>query len=233
MDFDKTQLSSEQVMVSRTSGLAIASLILGILGFCTFGLAGIAGLILGIVGLIVISKSAGQLKGGGLAVAGIVVSAVSLFTLFILLLMAILMPALAQARHQARIAVSMNNVKQLCLATLLYCDNNEQKFPPCDNWPDALKSYYGEPKILTSPHAPDSGRSYAMNAELNGRRRTDISEPARTVLLFEAQSGSAPAGGRELLQEKPYGLKGYVIGFVDGHIELIRPERLDELIWSP
>ena len=233
MDIGKPQLTGEQVMVSRTSGLAIASLILGILGFCTFGLAGIVGVVLGIVGLIVISRSAGQLKGAGLAVAGLIVSAVSLITLFILLLMVILMPSLAKARHQARNVVSMNNVKQLCLATLIYCDENEQKFPPCDNWPDVLKSYCREPKILASPYEPYKGRSYAMNAELNGRRKTDIGEPARTVLLFEAQPGSPPAGGRELLPAKPYGLKGYVIGFLDGHIELVRPERLDELIWSP
>jgi len=208
---------------AKTSGLAIASLILGILGFCTFGIAGIVGFILGIVGLIAISKSAGRLKGQGLAITGTVVSAVSLITLFIALLMAILMPALAQARDQGRTAVSLNNVKQLCLATLMYCDENEQKFPPCDNWPDALKSY----------HVPGAARSYAMNAKLNGRRRTDISKPARTVLLFEARSGSPPAGGRELLPEKPYGLKGYVIGFVDGHVECVKPERLDDLIWEP
>ena len=88
--------------------------------------------------------------------------------------MALLMPALAQARHQARTAVSMNNVKQLCLATLFYCDENEHKFPPCDNWPDALKPYYRDPKILTSPHTPYTDRSYAMNAKLNGCRRNDI-----------------------------------------------------------
>lgn len=220
-------------MEARTSGLAIASLILGILGFCTLGLAGIAGLILGIVGLIVISKSAGQLKGGGLAIAGIIVSAVSLITLFILLLMAILMPALAQARDQARAVASMSNVKQLCLATLLYCDDNEQRFPACDNWPDALKPYYREPKILSSPYASDAGRSYAMNAGLNGRRISDISERGQTVLLFEARSGSTPAGGRELLPDRPRAPKGYIIGFVDGHVERVPPERLDELIWEP
>jgi prepilin-type processing-associated H-X9-DG protein len=230
---DNMQTQEKLRMEARTSGLAIASLILGILGFCTFGLAGIAGLILGIVGLIAISKSAGQLKGGGLAIAGIIVSAISLITLFIVLLMAILMPALAQARHQARTAVSLNNVKQLCLATLLYCDDNEQRFPPCDNWPDVLKSYYHEPKLLTSPHVPHAVRSYAMNAKLNGRRISDISERGQTVLFFEARSGSAPDGGRELLPDEPRGPRGYIIGFVDGHVECVPPERLDELIWEP
>jgi hypothetical protein len=230
---DNLQSQNKPSEAIKTSGLAIASLILGILGFCTFGLAGIAGLILGIVGLIAINKSAGQLKGGGLAVAGIIISAVSLITLFILLLMAILMPALTQARDQARRAVSLNNVKQLCLATLMYCDENEQRFPPCDNWPDALKPYYGEPKLLTSPFEPDAGRAYAMNGQLNGRQMKQIQQRSRTVMFFECRSGSPPAGGRELLPDRPRAQRGYVIGFVDGHVECVPPERLDELIWSP
>jgi hypothetical protein len=230
---DNLQSQNKPSEAIKTSGLAIASLILGIFGFCTFGLAGIVGSILGIVGLIAISKSAGQLKGSGLAIAGIIVSAVSLFTLFIVLLMAILMPALAQARDQGKTAVSLNNVRQLCLATIFYCDENEERFPTCDNWPDALKPYYRDPKILTSPHVPGAARSYAMNAKLNGRRKTDISKPVRTVLLFEARSGSPPAGGRELLPDRPRAQRGYIIGFVDSHVECVRPERLDELIWEP
>ena len=41
------------------------------------------------------------------------------------------------------------------------------------------------------------------------------------------------AGGRELLPENPRVRRGYVIGFLDGHVELVRPDRLDELIWTP
>jgi len=61
----------------KTSGLAIASLICGIAGLCTFGLGGLAGLILGIIGILKIGKSNGQLKGKGLAIGGIVASALS------------------------------------------------------------------------------------------------------------------------------------------------------------
>ena len=219
---------------AKTSGLAIASLILGILGFCTFGIAGIVGFILGIVGLIAISKSAGRLKGQGLAITGTVVSAVSLITLFIALLMAILMPALAGARHTAKVVVSLNNAKQLCLAFIMYCGDNNGQFPPADNWPQALVPYLGGSKdIFTSPFDPHAGRAYAMNARLNGKKLSEIPNLARTVLLFEARFGSVPAGGQELLPTKPRGIGGYVIGFVDGHVECVTPERLDELIWSP
>lgn len=62
----------------KTSGLAIASLICGIAGLCTFGLGGLVGLIMGIIGILKIGKSAGQLKGRGLAIGGIVASALSL-----------------------------------------------------------------------------------------------------------------------------------------------------------
>jgi prepilin-type processing-associated H-X9-DG protein len=228
---DNIQTQEKLRMEARTSGLAIASLILGILGFCTFGLAGIAGLILGIVGLIAISKSAGQLKGGGLAIAGIIVSAVSLFILFILLLMAILMPALTQTRDQARAVKSMSNVKQLCLAVHIFCDYNDGRFPPSDNWPQALAPYLGNSKdISTSPFDPDAGRVWAMNPNV---KNINVKEAAKTVMFFECRAGSPPAGGRELLPDRPRAQKGYIIGFVDGHVERVPPERLDELIWEP
>jgi formylglycine-generating enzyme required for sulfatase activity len=59
---------------AKTSGLAVASLVAGILGLCTAGLGGIAGLILGIVALKKIGHSGGALRGRGLAIAGLIVS---------------------------------------------------------------------------------------------------------------------------------------------------------------
>ena len=55
--------------LARTSGLAAASLVLGILGFLSCGLTGFVGLVLGIVALVGISRSAGRLRGQGIAVA--------------------------------------------------------------------------------------------------------------------------------------------------------------------
>ncbi len=61
---------------ARMSVLAIASLVLGMLGFCTFGVAGLLGIVLSIVAIIAINRSAGRVRGNGLAVAGGCVSAV-------------------------------------------------------------------------------------------------------------------------------------------------------------
>jgi hypothetical protein len=63
---------------AKTSGLAIAALVCGIAGLCTAGLGGIAGLILGIVAVRKVNRSAGQLKGKGLAIGGIIAGILSI-----------------------------------------------------------------------------------------------------------------------------------------------------------
>lgn len=216
---------------AKTSGMAIASLVMGICGFCTAGIAAIAGLILGIVSLRAIRKSQDWLKGTGLAIAGISVSGIAL--LMIPFMMGITFTALYNTRKNAKVLLSMNNARQLCLAVNLYCDENDGSFPPVDNWPAALNEYISDEKILTSPFAPEAGRVWAMNKNLDGRKKQDIKQPDRTVLIFEARFNSPPAGTQELLSEKPGTIRGYVIGFLDGHAELVRPDRLDELIWIP
>ena len=61
---------------TKTSGHAIAGLIVGLGGLCTCGVGGIAGLILSVVALKKIDASGGTLGGRGLAIAGIIASAV-------------------------------------------------------------------------------------------------------------------------------------------------------------
>jgi hypothetical protein len=66
---------------TRTSGMAITSMILGISGFSMFGVFGITwiiGLVFGIVALSRVGKAGGQLKGKGFAITGIVTSAIGL-----------------------------------------------------------------------------------------------------------------------------------------------------------
>jgi len=65
-------VNSEPHKPSKTSGKAIASLILGLFSFVGMCFTGIPGLILGIMGHSEIGKSGGRIGGKGLATAGIV-----------------------------------------------------------------------------------------------------------------------------------------------------------------
>jgi len=82
----------------ETSGLAIASLVLGLLGILSCGITSLVGLILGIVGLGQISSSNGRLTGKGLAIGGIVSSAVLLIVPLLAVVSAIAIPNLVSSR---------------------------------------------------------------------------------------------------------------------------------------
>ncbi len=81
----------------KTSGMAIASLVCGLLGLPTCGLGAIVGFILGLVALSRISKSGGTVGGRGLAIAGTIISVVSILFLVVALMgAALLIPRFAQ-----------------------------------------------------------------------------------------------------------------------------------------
>ena len=116
-------------ITSGTSGKAIASLVLGFLSIVGMCLTGIPGLILGIMGLSDVNRSAGRVGGKGVAIFGIVLSSLGIVWTVIVLLIAMLLPAVQQVRVAARRATSTNNMRQQSLGMLNY-ESNWMKFPP-------------------------------------------------------------------------------------------------------
>jgi len=145
-------LSAETAAPSKTSGMAVTSLVLGILGLFTCGITALIGLVLGIVALVKVKNSRGALGGGGLALAGIIVSAVFIF--MIPIFAAMLLPALSAAKQRAQTINCLNNVKQVSLAVRVYSEANLDRFPAATNWCDAVVSY-----LAISPAAVAAMRS--------------------------------------------------------------------------
>lgn len=110
----------------KTSGMAIAALVLGILSIFTCALTAIPAIILGIVSLVRIEKSGGSLTGRGFAIGGIVVPSVSLP---LALLMGILMPALFHARQTAFRMVCGTNLSGIGMAMLVYANDYDDVLP--------------------------------------------------------------------------------------------------------
>ena len=120
-ELTKTPATAEAI-IPKTSGLALASFILGLISVLFFPL-GLIAIILGIVGIIVIEKSGGRLTGKVFAVLGIVVPVLVFFLIFVLMMA--LVPALSRAREQGKRAVCLNNIRQLTLAWIMYADDND------------------------------------------------------------------------------------------------------------
>ncbi|MFM7245399.1 MAG: DUF1559 domain-containing protein [Planctomycetaceae bacterium] len=148
----------------KTSGLAIASLVLGILACPLSCLTAIPGLICGIVGLVRIRNSEAaatgpRLGGSGLAIAGIILNAVFLFVTPVMI--GLLLPAVQSAREAARRAACMNNFKQIGLGMHIFASAQRDSFPaaivdadgqPLLSWRVAILPYLEETELYKEFH---------------------------------------------------------------------------------
>jgi hypothetical protein len=78
---------------ARTNGLAVASLVLGILGWALCGIGSILAIVLGVVGRNQIRASGGQEAGDGMAKAGIILGCVGLVLIVAYIIVAVIVAA--------------------------------------------------------------------------------------------------------------------------------------------
>jgi hypothetical protein len=215
---------------AKTSGMAIASLVLGILGVFTCGVTALIGLILGIIAMVKVKNSGGKLGGNGIALAGTIVSGI--FLLMIPIYAAMMLPALAAAKQRAQVINCVNNEKQLALAVRIYSGDNKDQLPPAATWCDAIQPEAGTTKIFHCPADFSGSRcSYAFNAKLGGVDENKIAP--NTVLIFESDGGWNANGGSELMIWKPRHARVFVVAFADGSVQQLRESQLNTLRWDP
>lgn len=111
------------------TGLATTSLVLGILSMVLCGLfTAIPAIITGHIAHNRSRRSPAEFGGGGSAIAGFVLGYVSLFVTLIIL-PALLLPALARAKEKAESIRCVNNLKSVGIAARLWADNHDGRFP--------------------------------------------------------------------------------------------------------
>jgi hypothetical protein len=117
---------------SASSGLAVTSLVLGILSIipCSV-LTGLPAIITGHIARSKIKNSAGALGGGGMALAGLIMGYLSLaFVVFYLAVGASLaIPVFTKVQEKGLTVKSINNVRQLVTACRIYASENDGKYP--------------------------------------------------------------------------------------------------------
>lgn len=130
---------------AKTSGLAIASLVLALLFFVP--LASVAAIVLGILALVKISSAKGSLGGQGLAIAGLCIGGVCL--VMGCMMAAMLLPAISRARAQAQATVSKNYLKQIGLGIGMYQLDHAGKPPNLQALYD--QGYVKDPQLFGHP----------------------------------------------------------------------------------
>jgi len=122
----------------QTSGLAITSMVLGILSFLTVGLTAIPAVICGHISRASIKKSAGALAGDGFALAGLILGYLGFAVIGGAVLAGIAVPVMMNQRTAAERALAISNAKQIGLA--LFAFEQEYNMFPCDETAKEVKA---------------------------------------------------------------------------------------------
>ncbi|QOJ14741.1 MAG: hypothetical protein HRU75_08850 [Planctomycetia bacterium] len=123
------------------------------------------------------------------------------------LLASILVPSFSQARESARTAVSASNLRMIGMACHIYANEHQEKFPP--DFDALVADGRLAREQLVSPRDPRGSPDRSSYVYVPGQ--SAASDP-RNVLAYEP----AYDGDRA------------VVLFVDAHVEVVSPERLED-----
>ena len=119
---------------------------------------------------------------------------------------------------------SMTQVKSLSLGLMQYLQDYDEKFAfTPETFKEAISPYIKDKALFTAPNdAPDT-QSYAVNPNLPGRTLAQIAEPSKIVAIYLGRDGKLV-----------FRFDGKaVVGFADGHVELVDKAQAETLRWKP
>ena len=198
-----------------TSGWAIAGLVCGILGCATIGLASVLGIIFSIVAMV---KTRDNRAGGrGLAIAGLVVSIITL--LAVPLPISILLPALNRAREQANRVKCAADMRMLGQAMQMYANSNHDQFP------DTLQSLVKfDPSLSGSVFVCPSSDKTPSTATSPPALASDLASGQHLSYVYVGKGLNESAASTVVLLYEPlenHQREGMNVLFGDGHVEFL------------
>jgi len=128
----------------------------------------------------------------------------------------------AQAVANSSATETLSNAKQTALAVMLYLGDHNDKFSFSPDDLSAIALPYVKHKEILLSKA--TGKPFTFNKRLTGTNAAAITEPAKTVLLYEgANERFTFTNGKT------------VVAFTDGHVRLLTPAETKSglLRWKP
>ena len=127
------------------------------------------------------------------------------------------------AVNKAKEASCLNNGKQMALASVMYVQDYDERFPrKSDSYKKVIYPYIKNEAVFTCPLDPKGTLSYSYNTSLQGVSLAAITKPAITIVYYEGKA------------RKPlYRHNGKaMISFADGHAKLCSPQEVKKFIWT-
>lgn len=187
----------------QTPGIAIASLVCGILSWVCVGLlAAIPAVITGHMALGRIKRSAGTLAGRGMAIAGLILGYTSIVAMTVLLILFFTL-AVPAIKEEACKTACRANLHQIGMACNAYASVHDGRYP--ERLSELYPDYVPDPDIfvcpstsdkIASPDEIDAKTSYEYRgAALNA---STAAEPLGQAILACDKPGNHPPGPRNI-----------------------------------
>lgn len=186
-------------------GLAIASLVLGILSIPSFGcliVGAVAGVVLGIVAILRANREPHLYGGKGMAIAGIATSALSLLLVIpIGIIAAIAIPSLLRARVSANEAATIGDIRTVISAEAAYQSASGGYYGPleCMAAPTTcLPAYSGptflDPELASATVKNGYRRTFHPGAAVSTNTPLGVPAPTRRLESFAYTAVPAERG---------------------------------------
>lgn len=169
----------------QTSGLAVASMVLGLLGLMCVGLTALPAVICGHLSLSQIKRSAGRVGGQGMAITGLVTGYLMLLAfgaLILALIAGLALPVFNHANVKNKSTRTLAQGKQIGLACKLYATDHDGDFPKTLD--ELVPTYLSDEKLFVCPlDSTDSamGYEYFGGNENDGPRKMLLRSKAATA----------------------------------------------------
>jgi len=109
-----------------------------------------------------------------------------------------------------------SNVKQICLGLSMYNQDWDDRFPPHQDWPDALYPYMKNRRLYVCPQARNIPVGYAYRQSFDLRPIKSVGPPEKTIVFWDRQRQTELPAFRHN--------EGLWVGYVDGHAKWLKQE---------
>jgi len=133
-----------------------------------------------------------------------------------------------------RDAADLSHLAHLGVALQRYRCDHEGALPSASTWCDDLRPYVASQAAFVPPSRPRLRSGYAYNSALSRVQYSALSQPERTVAIFESDRGWNASGGPRLLPTNPRHLnrRDFYL-FCDGYTSGCSRDRSRALQWQP